>query len=61
MMTKACTNSRCAAYAHFIYTLDMRCVLCRWDLRIMNGSGNFSARALVTRAMAAMNNRKSPT
>jgi hypothetical protein len=33
MMTKACTNSKCPAYAHFVYTLAMRCVLCRWDLK----------------------------
>jgi hypothetical protein len=32
MMTKACTNSKCPAYAHFVYTVAMRCVLCRWDL-----------------------------
>ncbi|MGB7865015.1 MAG: hypothetical protein WCF74_16605 [Candidatus Sulfotelmatobacter sp.] len=33
MMTKACTNSKCQAYAHFVYTVAMRCVLCRWDLK----------------------------
>jgi hypothetical protein len=33
MMTKACTNSKCPAYAHFVYTVAMRCVLCRCDLR----------------------------
>jgi hypothetical protein len=33
MMTKACTNSRCPAYAHFVYTVAMRCVLCRCDLK----------------------------
>lgn len=33
MMTKACTNSKCPAYAHFVYTVAMRCVLCRWDLK----------------------------
>ena len=33
MMTKACTNSKCPAYAHFVYTVSMRCVLCRWDLK----------------------------
>jgi len=33
MLTKACTNSKCPAYAHFVYTVAMRCVLCRWDLK----------------------------
>jgi hypothetical protein len=33
MMTKACTNGKCPAYAHFVYTVAMRCVLCRWDLK----------------------------
>ena len=33
MTTKACTNSNCPAYAHFVYTVAMRCVLCRWDLK----------------------------
>ncbi|HEV3305630.1 MAG TPA: hypothetical protein VGZ91_04245 [Candidatus Sulfotelmatobacter sp.] len=32
-MTKACTNHKCPAYAHFVYTVAMRCVLCRWDLK----------------------------
>jgi hypothetical protein len=33
MLTKACTNGKCPAYAHFVYTVAMRCVLCRWDLK----------------------------
>jgi hypothetical protein len=32
MTTKVCTNSECPAYAHFVYTVAMRCVLCRCDL-----------------------------
>jgi hypothetical protein len=32
MMTKVCSNSKCPAYAHFVYTVGMRCVLCRCDL-----------------------------
>ena len=32
MMTKLCLNTKCPAYAHFVYTLAMRCVLCRCDL-----------------------------
>jgi hypothetical protein len=32
MTTKVCTNSKCPAYAHFVYTVAMRCVLCRCDL-----------------------------
>lgn len=45
MITKACTNSKCPAYAHFVYTVAMRCVLCRWDLksaqRINDALGEF--------------------
>jgi hypothetical protein len=33
MTTKVCTNVKCRAYAHFIYTVAMRCVLCRCDLQ----------------------------
>ena len=33
MTTKVCTNSKCPAYAHFVYTVAMRCVLCRCDLQ----------------------------
>ncbi|MGA9510001.1 MAG: hypothetical protein WBV55_15395 [Candidatus Sulfotelmatobacter sp.] len=33
MMTKACTNGKCRAYAHFVFTVAMRCVLCRCDLK----------------------------
>lgn len=25
-------NRKCRAYAHFVYTVAMRCVLCRCDL-----------------------------
>jgi hypothetical protein len=32
MTTKVCTNIKCPAYAHFVYTVAMRCVLCRCDL-----------------------------
>jgi hypothetical protein len=32
MTTKVCMNSNCRAYAHFVYTVAMRCVLCRCDL-----------------------------
>jgi len=32
MTTKVCPNSKCPAYAHFVYTVAMRCVLCRCDL-----------------------------
>jgi hypothetical protein len=40
MMTKACTNSKCPAYAHFVYTVAMRCVLCRWDLKSAHRSSD---------------------
>jgi hypothetical protein len=32
MATKVCPNSDCRAYAHFVYTVAVRCVLCRCDL-----------------------------
>jgi hypothetical protein len=59
MTTKICTNSDCPAYAHFVYTVAMRCVLCRCDLqaaqRISEASGNFSA----NRTSSAPQSRKS--
>ena len=33
MTTKVCTNSKCPAYAHFVYSVEMRCVHCKWDLK----------------------------
>lgn len=33
MSSKVCTNIKCPAYAHFVYTVAMRCVLCRCDLQ----------------------------
>jgi hypothetical protein len=48
-MTKACANINCPAYAHFVYTVAMRCVLCRCDLktaqRINEAAGDELARA----------------
>jgi hypothetical protein len=32
MTTKVCPNRNCPAYAHFVFTVAMRCVLCRCDL-----------------------------
>ena len=32
MTTKVCANRNCPAYAHFVFTVAMRCVLCRCDL-----------------------------
>jgi hypothetical protein len=32
MTTKVCPNRSCRAYAHFVYTVAVRCVLCRCDL-----------------------------
>jgi hypothetical protein len=47
MTTKICTNSNCPAFAHFVYTVAMRCVLCRCDLqpaqRISEALGDISA------------------
>jgi hypothetical protein len=39
MTTKVCANNKCPAYAHFVYTLAMRCVLCKWDLKAAQRSG----------------------
>ena len=33
MTTKVCPNSQCPAFAHLVYTVAMRCVLCRCDLQ----------------------------
>jgi hypothetical protein len=33
MTTKVCPNAKCPVYAHFVYTVAMRCVLCRCDLQ----------------------------
>jgi hypothetical protein len=33
MTTKVCANSKCPAYAQLVYTVAMRCVLCRCDLQ----------------------------
>jgi hypothetical protein len=52
MTTKVCTNSTCPAYAHFVYTVAMRCVLCRCDLqpaqRISEALGDISAAKTTT-------------
>lgn len=34
MNTKVCTNSSCGAHGHLIYTVAMRCLFCRWDLKV---------------------------
>ncbi len=44
MTTKICTNSTCPAYAHFVYTLAMRCVLCRCDLMPAHGNAALHGR-----------------
>lgn len=58
MMTKACTNTKCPAYAHFVYTVAMRCVLCKWDLksaqRCSDAVGDFNG----TRTGGAVLSRK---
>jgi len=33
MTSKVCTNSKCPGYAHIVYTVEMRCLLCKWDLK----------------------------
>ena len=33
MITKVCSNTKCPGYAHFVYTVAMRCVICRCDLK----------------------------
>ena len=47
MTTKVCMNSKCRAYAHFVYTVAMRCVLCRCDLiaaRSVEAAGSLAPR-----------------
>lgn len=51
MLTKVCTNQNCPAYAHFVFTLGMRCVLCRWDLKAAHRNPE-AARADVRRKSA---------
>jgi len=42
MTTKVCTNSKCPAYAHLVYTVAMRCVLCRCDLQAAGKNAEIS-------------------
>jgi hypothetical protein len=46
MVTKVCLNNKCSAYGHFVYTVAMRCLFCRWDLRAAQrgAEGTLSAR-----------------
>jgi hypothetical protein len=60
MTTKVCTNSNCPAYAHFVYTVAMRCVLCRCDLQAAQRIGEALADFSATRASSARS-RKSAT
>ena len=48
MNTKVCTNRKCPANQHFVYTVDTRCVLCRWDLKPAQRTSRFSPRKWVT-------------
>ena len=41
MNTKICSNRKCPASEHFVYTVDTRCVLCRWDLKPSQRSTRF--------------------
>jgi hypothetical protein len=52
MTTKVCTNIQCPAYAHFVYTVAMRCIFCRWDLKNAQRSTDLppGARESVARA-----------
>jgi hypothetical protein len=59
MMTKACTNSKCPAYAHFVYTVAMRCVLCRWDLKGAQRSSDAAGDSGGSTASGAALSRKS--
>ncbi|MFZ1010219.1 MAG: hypothetical protein WAN65_25505 [Candidatus Sulfotelmatobacter sp.] len=51
MLTKVCTNQNCPAYVHFVFTLGMRCVLCRWGLKAAHRNPE-AARAEVRRKSA---------
>jgi hypothetical protein len=47
MTTRVCMNTKCRAYAHFVYTVAMRCVLCRCDLiaaRTVEAAGTVAPR-----------------
>jgi len=42
MTTKVCTNVKCSCYAQLVYTVAMRCVICRWDLKSANRNAELS-------------------
>ena len=44
MVTKVCLNGKCPSYGHFVYTVAMRCLFCRWDLRPAQRSGELTLR-----------------
>ena len=44
MTNKVCLNSKCPAYAHLVYTVAMRCVLCRCDLQAAQRNTDESAK-----------------
>jgi len=44
MITKVCLNNKCPSYGHFVYTVAMRCLFCRWDLRPAQRSGELVLR-----------------
>ena len=59
MTTKVCTNSECPAYAHFVYTVAMRCVLCRCDLMAAHRNAEVTGGGLGgTQPSAAVTPRK---
>jgi hypothetical protein len=30
---RTCTNAKCVAFGHIVFSVATRCPLCRWDLR----------------------------
>jgi hypothetical protein len=60
MTTKVCANSQCPAYAHFVYTLAMRCVLCRCDLMAAQRSSGLMALGRTGPSLARRLSMKSP-
>jgi hypothetical protein len=60
MTTKVCANSQCPAYAHFVYTLAMRCVLCRCDLMAAQRNSEVMALGRTGPSLARGLSMKSP-
>jgi hypothetical protein len=58
MTIKVCSNVGCSAYAHVVYTVAMRCTICRCDLKVAH-RGSEGAKMQPGRAHAAVAPRRS--